>query len=145
MSKDTLYSLTQTAGIYDTTQITDELYSDVGSGIFQLGTVKRLFLGGADVVINTAAGGAGTLLVENADYTITQEDFDYTTTIGYHCYTGIQITTIAYQSGDLYITYKTYGSYTDPDSISIPVRFPATVYKSTSYTITNNDNKLNIR
>ncbi len=141
MSKDTLYSLTQTAGVYDTTQITDELYTDVGASAIQMGTVKRLFLGGTDFVINTAAAGAGTELVEGVDYDIVEEDFDYTTEIGFHVYTGIDITNVAYQSGDLYFTYKTYGSYTDPTALASRAELltPPTVYKSTSYTITDSD------
>lgn len=113
MSKDNLYNLTQTSGVYNTTTITDEQYTDVGASAFQLGTVKRLFLGGSDIVIRTAAGGGGTLLVEGSDYDIVNEDFDYTSEIGFHAYTGIEITNVAYQTGDLFITYKTYGSYTD--------------------------------
>lgn len=141
MSKDTLYKLTQTAGVYNTTQITDELYTNVGASAIQMGTVKRLFLGGADVVIRTAAGGGGTLLAEGVDYTIGNEDFDYTTEIGFHTYTSITIITVAYQSGNLYFTYKTYGSYTDPDGMASRAELmtPPTVYKSTSYIITDTD------
>ena len=121
MSKNTLYKLTRTDGIYSTYTVTDELYTDCGSSGFSLGTTKRCFLGGSDMVIRTAASGGGTLLVENTDYTITEENFSYSELIGYHVYTQVIITNASYQSGNLYFSYKPYFSYTDPLSLEMLV------------------------
>lgn len=115
MAMNTLYKFLKIAGAVQTNQVTDEQYTNVGADTFQLGTIKRAFLGATDMVIRTAAAGGGDLLVEGVDYTIEDEDFDYTAEAGFHVYTGIKILTVGYQSGDLYFTYKTIGSYTDPD------------------------------
>lgn len=117
MAKETLYTLVSTGGVYSTYQVTDELYNNVGSSLFQLGTVKRGFLGGADVVIRTGAGGTGNLLLEDTDYVILEEDFRKTELVGQYVYTAIRIDTVAYQTVNLYITYKVYGSYTNPVSL----------------------------
>ncbi len=113
MSISTLYNFS----IDTPAQITDELYTDAGASTFQLGTIKRAFKGLTDIVVRTAAGGGGTLLIEDTDYTIENEDFDLTASCGYHVYTGIKIINVTYQTGDLYLTYKVVGSYTDVASI----------------------------
>lgn len=114
MAKSTLYDF----NIDNPEEITDELYSSVGADAFKLGDVKRAFKGSTDVVIRTASGGGGDLLIEGVDYNIVNEDFEYTELCGYHVYTGIQILTVGYQSVDLYISYKCVGSYTTVASLN---------------------------
>ncbi len=109
MSKATLYNL----DYENPTDITDELYQDVGTDAFQLGTVKRAFLGGANLSIVHGDDSNAAVLVENTDYELTEIDADYSNDAGFNVYTAVRILTTAYQSGDLYITYKSIGSYTD--------------------------------
>lgn len=92
--------------------ITDEEYTDVGADTFTVGTIKRAFKGSTDLKIFTAEDEGGTELIENTDYTVEDEDFYYLEDAGYHCYTGIKVINVTYQSGDLYITYKAVGTYT---------------------------------
>lgn len=111
MSLATLYKYV--TGTYTT--ITDEQYTDFGT-ISQLGTVKRAFLE-TSFVIRTAAGGGGTLLTLNVDYEFYQKDAYYTTAESANVWTGIKILNVAYETGDLFITYRTIGSYTDPTTL----------------------------
>jgi hypothetical protein len=142
MSKDTLYDF----NIDSPATITDELYSNVGSTAFQLGTVKRAFKGLTDVVIRTAASGGGDLLIEGVDYNIVNEDFKYTEETGYHVYTGIQVLTVGYQTGNLYISYACVGSYTAVasiqsmlDSFLLNYNVVGTIRKSASYNPESNE------
>lgn len=114
--------------------ISDEEYTDVGADTFQLGTIRRAFKGSTDLTIYTAEDEGGTLLVEDTDYTVEDEDFYYLEDAGYHCYTGIKIINVTYQSGDLYVNYKAVGTYTKSgayattayaDQAGVPVGFIA--------------------
>lgn len=109
MAKATIYNYTPGT----TSQEADDLYSSVGSATFILGTVKRAFKGGGDIIIRTASGGGGTLLVLGTDYTLQNEDFTYTALEGYQAFTGVKVVNAAYQAVDLYVTYKVVGTYTD--------------------------------
>jgi hypothetical protein len=93
-------------------QIHAELYEDVGADTFQLGTYKRAFY---DVQIYHGADSDDTLLQLDIDYTLEDEDTYYTDMAGFAIYTGIKIINAAYQVGDLFISYKCIGTYTDKD------------------------------
>lgn len=114
MAKDTRY-LKNLSVPY---QLTDEKYTDVGSGELTMGDQKRAFKGSTDFVIRTASGGGGTLLVEGTDYNLINSDSALTTEAGYTVYTGWQVINATYQSGDLYVTYKTVGTYTGASIIN---------------------------
>ncbi len=96
-----------------TASIADEQYTNVGSSSFQLGEGSRSFKGGADMVIRTASGGGGTLLVENTDYTVDGVDQQLSSNAGYTVYNRITIINPTYQTGDLFFTYEAVHSYTD--------------------------------
>ena len=115
MSKTQIYQVN-----YPTpASVPDEPYLDLGASEFQLGFLKRTFKGGADLVIRTASGGGGTLLVETTDYTLTIDVAKTAAAVAagqsYTVYSGITITNVTYQTGTLYFTYKTPGSYTSAD------------------------------
>jgi len=110
MAKSTLYNL----NIDSPEDISDELYSSVGSDEFVLGDIKRGFY---DLTIRTASGGAGTLLVADTDYTLPSNDSDYSAIAGFTIYNGVKVINAAYQACDLYVTYKCIGSYTDVETI----------------------------
>jgi len=99
-------------------QIDREAYNNVGASNFQLGVTKRAFYGGADFEIWDSAVG-GTQLTENVDYTLEEEDTFYTTETGSSVYTAVNVSNALYQSGNIYITYKCIGSYTDKDVLEI--------------------------
>lgn len=96
-------------------QLTDESYADVGATTFQLGNTKRAFKGGSDLEIWNGLDSSAIQLIENTDYTPENIDYGYTDLEGFTVYSGIKIINVTYQTGTLYITYKTIGSYTDPD------------------------------
>lgn len=108
MSKLTRYNKNYTSPV----QITDEFYQDVGASLFQLGSQKRSFKGSTDLVIRTASGGGGTLLVETTDYDLTL-DTKLTAEAGFNVYSGITVTNVTYQTGTLFMTYETPGTYTN--------------------------------
>jgi len=110
MAKSTLYNL----NIDSPEDISDELYSSVGSDEFVLGDIKRGFY---DLTIRTASGGGGTLLVLDTDYTLPSNDSDYSAIAEFTIYIGVKVINAAYQACDLYATYKCIGSYTDVASI----------------------------
>ena len=83
---------------------TDEKHTDVGASAFQLD--HDWFWGGADLVIRTASGGGGTLLVEGTDYQLSVQDTDLTTRSGKTVYGKVQIITPGYQTGDLFFSGK---------------------------------------
>lgn len=111
MSKATLFNL----NLESPAQIHAELYEDVGADTFQLGTYKRAFY---DVQIYHGADSDDTLLQLDIDYTLEDEDTYYTDMAGFAIYTGIKIINATYQVGDLFISYKCIGTYTDKDSYS---------------------------
>lgn len=97
--------------------ITDELYTSTGSGENILGDQARAFKG-STLVIRTASGGGGTLLVEDTDYDLVNQDSDLTIDAGFPIYAGYQITNVTYQTGNLYFSYDVIGTYTDADIIT---------------------------
>lgn len=108
MATETLYN-------YDPVtpaQLTREEYQNVGSSDFQLGDAARGFKGGTDFEIWDAATG-GTQLVENTDYELKNIDNRLSGKAGFDIYTRVNIITPAYQTGNIYITYKAVLSYVD--------------------------------
>lgn len=108
MATETLYN-------YDPitpTQITREQYTNVGSSSFQLGDAARGFKGGTDFEIWDSAVG-GTQLVEDTDYEIQDIDSRLTPDSGFDIYTRVRIINATYQTGNIYVTYKTVLSYVD--------------------------------
>jgi microcystin-dependent protein len=87
----------------------DFLLSDVGSAAFEL---EHDWFTKQDLVIRTAAGGAGTLLVEDTDFTLSIESAELTDRVTaamgstrnvFHMVTIINAT---YQTGNLYVSGK---------------------------------------
>lgn len=113
MAKETRYNI----NIGSPASITDELYNSVGAGENILGDQKRAFRG-STLVIRTASGGGGTLLVETTDYDLVNEDTALTADAGFEVYTGYQVTNAAFQAVDLYFSYDVIGTYTDADIIN---------------------------
>jgi hypothetical protein len=139
MSKATLFNL----NIDSPAQIHAELYQDVGASTFQLGTYKRGFY---DVQIYHGADSNDTLLQLDIDYTLEEEDSAYTDMAGFAIYTGIKIINATYQVGDLFISYKCIGTYTDKDmyenivnTLELEVVRNSTVAKTASYAVLNGD------
>lgn len=101
---------------------TDETHSDVGASAFGLDhdCFFNDVASGDTLVIRTAAGGGGTLLVQDIDYTIggiddflsAAEQTDKDT------YSTIQIINVTYQSGALYFSGKYVGDYNDSSDIN---------------------------
>jgi len=96
--------------------ISDEVHSDVGSSAFELD--HDTFFAGSDLEIWTGAGGTGTQLVEDTDYSVSGQDSDLSTEAGKDVYTLITVINGTYQSGDLYFTYKTLGDYVEAADIN---------------------------
>lgn len=92
-------------------QLTREPYYNVGSGAFVLGELSRGFFGSTDFEIWSAETG-GTQLTEGVDYTLGGLNSYYTTLAGQSVYTTVTISNVSYQSGPVYITYKTIGTFT---------------------------------
>lgn len=96
-------------------QITDEVINRTSSASLPLGHDTILQTG---VVVRTAAGGGGTLLTLTTDYTLGSADSRLTTEAGQNVYTKLAIVNGAYQSADLYVTYKTVGDCSSVESIN---------------------------
>ena len=95
--------------------ITDEVYTNVGSDSFQLGTVKRAFT--EDNFQIEDADSGGNILIKDVDYELLEKDTYYTTQEGEDIYTKVKILNSFYQTGSLYITYDCIGSYIDKATI----------------------------
>jgi len=124
---------------------TDELHADVGSSSFCLAELKEAtghdYFTQQDLVIRTASGGGGTLLIENTDYTLSEENTTYSTLAENaagttkNVYKKITITNATYQSGDLYFSGKYFTDYADPyDLNNIIVKCSA---KAADFTISD--------
>lgn len=87
----------------------DYLVTDVGAGTWHL---EHDWFTRQDLVIRTAAGGGGTLLVEGTDYTLSQESTELSTRVseavgaGRNVFHLIAIINVAYQTGNLYVSGK---------------------------------------
>lgn len=101
---------------YAGTQIDNELHTDVGAGSFVL--AHDTFFGGADLEIWTGVNKTGTKLVQGTHYLLENEDAELTVKCGKEVYTSITITSPTYQSGPLYITYKSPGDYVDASVVN---------------------------
>jgi hypothetical protein len=93
------------------TLIEDELHTDVGAESFNLN--HDTFYAGTDLEIWTGEGQTGTQLVQDTDYTVGDEDTRLSTKTTKNVFTSITIINAAYQSGDLYFTYRVVGDYVD--------------------------------
>ncbi len=104
----------------------DETHSDVGASAFTLNHDWFMNSGDTTIAIRDAAGGGGNLLVEDTDYTISNEDTYLTTETGYSVYSTIQITNAAYQAGVLYFSGKYVADANDGDDVQrIPTAISA--------------------
>ena len=75
----------------------------------------------ASLVIRTATGGGGTLLVESTDYDVIDENLFIAGLTSQEIYSGISITNVTYQGVDLYIPISTldlYGDVSDQSDIN---------------------------
>jgi hypothetical protein len=106
MSLDTLYDYNPTSP----TQITRELYTNVGSGDNVVGTAPRAVKSSTDFEIWDAPTG-GTQLTEGVDYELRFLDTTLTAQSGYNVYAAYRILNATYQTGNIYITYKIVRSY----------------------------------
>ena len=91
------------------TTITEEKYSNVGTS-FTLGAVKRAFLGTGFQLRDTPSGAPLTL---DTDYELDEVDNLYSGS-GYEdepVYTKVNILNVAYETGDLYVTYNAVATY----------------------------------
>jgi hypothetical protein len=89
---------------------TDELKNTVGASAFQL---QNDYFADQELVIRTASGGGGTLLVEDTDYTLSEQNTELTAEVqaiggqeAWVVYKKITITNVTYQTGDLYFSGK---------------------------------------
>lgn len=88
---------------------TDTLKADVGASAFQL---DHDWFTRQDLVIRTAAGGGGTLLVEGTDYTLSEESTELSTRVseavgaGRNVFHLIAVINVTYQTGNLYFSGK---------------------------------------
>lgn len=88
------------------TSFTDELHSNVGASDFMLNHDWFMNDTGEELIIRTTSGGGGTLLIENTDYTISNQDTYLSTEASVNVYSTVQITNAAYQTGNLYFSGK---------------------------------------
>lgn len=88
------------------TSFTDELHADVGASAFTLNHDWFMDDTGEALVIRTSSGGGGTLLVEDTDYTISNQDTYLSTEAAVNVYSTVQIINAAYQTGNLYFSGK---------------------------------------
>lgn len=96
------------------TQVTREQYTNVGSGANILGDYTRGFFGSTDFEMWTAATG-GTQLTEGTDYSLSGIDLDYSTEAGQNVYSTFTVLNPTYQTGSIYITYKTIGTFAEKE------------------------------
>ncbi len=127
MAKSTLYNFNKTTP----TVITDEGYTDCGATAFVLGDTARAFTA-ENMVVRTASGGGGDLLIADVDYELTEEDFYYTEEVGYHIYKSVTIINADYQTGTLYFSYDCYGTYTSIATIQALLNAMATALPKAS-------------
>jgi len=106
MAKNTVYEPLDFATGY---AVADETYTDTGSNAFGLGEPSRPF---QSLTISTGAGGGGTVLVKDTDYTLAT-DTRLTTLAGATVYRSVTITNATYQTGTLYFNYTANGSYVE--------------------------------
>jgi len=99
---------------------TDLPLADVGAAAFQL---EHDWFIRQDLVIRTAAGGRGTLLVEGTDYVLSQED-TYLSGLataaagaGRNVYGFIAVINVAYQAGALYFSGKYVADSNAPEDV----------------------------
>lgn len=129
------------------TAFTDSEFADVGANAFSFRELKEDlghdFFTQEDLIIRTASGGGGTLLVETTDYTLSEEDTllstEVTAAIGdaRHVYKKIQIINASYQTGSLYVSGKWIADGIDASYFNAIA--PIVVTKAVSYTITDSD------
>jgi hypothetical protein len=110
MSFTTVYPI----NISSPAQITREEYNNVGSSPFTLGSVPRGFRGSTNFEIWDSASG-GTQLTEGVDYTLGGANTYYGGLASQTIYTTVEIDNVTYQTGAIFITYKTIGSFTASD------------------------------
>jgi hypothetical protein len=113
MAKDTLYPI----NISTPVQVTREQYTNVGSGDNIVGDYMRAIYGGTDFEIWDSATG-GTQLTDGIDYDLTNLDQKYTERASRNVYKNYEITNPVYQTGNIYITYKTIGTVITTDIIN---------------------------
>ena len=106
MAIDTFYDI----NVGTPVQVTRENYNNVGSGDNIVGNYTRGFFGGTDFEIWDSAVG-GTQLIEGTDYSLGNLSIKYTNEAEQNVYSTYQILNPAYQAGNIYITYKTIGTF----------------------------------
>jgi hypothetical protein len=93
--------------------ITDEVINRSTSAALALeqDTIRMEDAGALEIW--TGAGGTGTQLVLTTDYTLSEEDVEYSAEagVGVTIYTKLAIVNGAYHATDLYVTYRTIGCY----------------------------------
>ena len=107
---------------------TDEIHTDVGAAAFCLAELYEAtghdYFSKEDLVIRTAAGGGGVLLVENVDYILSEEKADFSTLatnaagVTKTIYKKIQISNPVYQVGALYFSGKYFTDYADSEDLN---------------------------
>jgi len=122
---------------------TDYQLSDVGSSAFQL---EHDWFTKQDLVIRTASGGGGTLLVEGTDYTLSVESEDLSDRVtaavgaGRNVYHNIAIINAPYQSGDLYFSGKYIADSNSAEDMNwLRRRFESVAVSEDDYTIDDED------
>jgi predicted nuclease of predicted toxin-antitoxin system len=142
MAKSDLYNIDLTTPV----QVTRELYNNVGSGVNIVGDFTRGFYNATDFEIWDSAVG-GTQLIEGTDYDLVNKSIEYSAKAGQDVYAGYQITNVTYQTGNIYITYKTIGTFFEKEIIDdLQAQITAipgsgtTEIKTVSYTILDGDN-----
>ena len=113
------------------TVFTDEQHTDVGASAFE---IDHDFFSQEDLVIRTAAGGGGTLLVEDTDYSLLSQDSYLSEQSVKTVYRNIQVTTGAYQTGILFFSGKYIADANDAEDWHIPLDVPVSWMKSLAAT-----------
>lgn len=94
--------------------ITDEIITRTSSTSLRIG---HDLIKATGFEIWTGASKTGTQLTLTTDYTLTDEDTEYTTEVGSTVYTKVAIVNGAYHSTALYLTYTTVGDYNSIENI----------------------------
>lgn len=123
--------------------VTDEIITRTSSTSLR---IRHDLIKATGFEIWTGAGKTGTQLTLTTDYTLTDEDADYTTEVGSTVYTKVAIVNGAYHSSTLYLTYTTVGDYNSVENtldIAHPIgdvifqgpndADPATLYPGTTW------------